>query len=106
MQPLGASGNPACPTAIPLMAVIVVLAISVLSEMLQEVMVNFFAYGHAKQTEKNRDLFPGVKSWGLIPIDSDRLPDGFFNLEKEMAGMSSDEPDVDVDAEVILLGGL
>ncbi len=51
--------------------------------------------------ESSRDLFPNVKNWGLIPIDSDRLPEGFFNLEKEMAAMSAEEPDVDVDAEDI-----
>ncbi|HOO73267.1 MAG TPA: fatty acyl-CoA synthetase [Spirochaetota bacterium] len=49
--------------------------------------------------EGSRDLFPDVRHWGLIPVDSHQLPEGFFDLEKEMAGMSSEEPDVDVDPE-------
>jgi len=52
--------------------------------------------------EPKKELFRSVQKWGLIPVKSGALPDGYFDLEKEMSGMSDDEPDVDVSAKDIV----
>lgn len=51
--------------------------------------------------EGKKDLYPKVKKWGMIPVGSGKTPEGFFNLEKEMAAMSHEEPDVEVGPEDI-----
>jgi len=49
----------------------------------------------------HEELFSGVEKWGLIPVDSEDLPEGYFNLQTEMAGMEYDEPRSEVQAEDI-----
>jgi fatty-acyl-CoA synthase len=52
--------------------------------------------------EAKKKLFSSVKKWGLIPIESGKLPKKYFDLEKEMAAMPDDEPMIDVGAEDIV----
>ena len=52
--------------------------------------------------ESRKELFPSIKKWGLIPIGSDKLPAGYFNLAKEMKPMSAIEPDMEISAEDIV----
>jgi fatty-acyl-CoA synthase len=52
--------------------------------------------------ESRKELFSSVQKWGMIPVGAGSLPDGYFNLEKEMSLMSTDDPDIDVFAEDIV----
>jgi fatty-acyl-CoA synthase len=51
---------------------------------------------------QNRDKFSAVEKWGFIPLENTAIPDGCFNLIAEMAAMTYDEPQVEVDAEDIV----
>lgn len=51
--------------------------------------------------EKRKKLFPSVKKWGMISLDKEKLPTGYFDLEKEISRMPDDEPEIEVDAEDI-----
>ncbi len=51
--------------------------------------------------DKKGILFPLVKKWGMILLHENQAPSGFFDLEKEMAAMSDNEPEIDISAEEI-----
>ena len=52
--------------------------------------------------ESKKELFHSVQKWGLIQVGSGALPDGYFDLEKEMSQMPDDDPDMDISAEDIV----
>lgn len=52
--------------------------------------------------ESRKELFPSVQKWGMIPVGSGSVPNGYFNLETEMPRMSVEEPDITVSPEDIV----
>lgn len=52
--------------------------------------------------EARKELFPAIKKWGLIPIGSDKLPAGYFNLAEAMKPMSTKQPDMEISVEDIV----
>ncbi|TAL36414.1 MAG: long-chain-fatty-acid--CoA ligase [Spirochaetes bacterium] len=51
--------------------------------------------------EPYKSTLTTVGKWGFIPLAGTPVPEGFFDLPREMAAMPFDEPDVEVSAEDI-----
>jgi len=52
--------------------------------------------------EAHRQSFTSVRKWGFIPLSGAAVPDGFFDLGREMAAMLTQEPDLEIGAEEIV----
>ncbi len=52
--------------------------------------------------EDHRNEFTSIEHWGFIPLNGKDVPEDFFELEKEMAVMSSDDFDLDISPEDIV----
>jgi fatty-acyl-CoA synthase len=53
------------------------------------------------QMRSEPGLFRNITTWGAIPLSGKPLPEGFFNLDTEMAAMPADDPDADISVEDI-----
>lgn len=51
--------------------------------------------------DERKKLFASVKKWGMIALHKEKIPAGYFDLEKEISRMPDDEPEIEVDTEDI-----